>query len=678
MRIAQLRIGQKLVLVLLVAILIAFLVALLAIDRISRRFADDAASELARTLNGQVLTSVDVFARELEASADRLGGALAFGFPERFRVDEGATTRMGERAVPNLYNGNRLVNHDVAFVDRFAQQTHALASVFVREGDDFVRVTTSLKKEDGSRVVGTPLGPQHPATARLLAGEEYRGMARLFGREYFAKYIPIKDGAKVIGALFVGVDFTDALAKLKERLRTIRLGETGYVFVINTRREDADYGFFAVHPSLEGKNALELNDARGLPVMKEIVEKAQGEVRYLWKRGGSSAPSESLAAIARFDEFGWVIATRADVDELSKGVYAVEKAVLVVALILLIALPLLVYVVAQRLVSRPLARLQEYCAAVERNHDFTLAAPGHSGDEVGQTVESVSALLQTLRQTFGGLLGAVRRVEEASNAMSASARENAHNSGTASDAASAMAASVEQLSVGINQISDNANDAARLSNEAGERSNEGGKTILAATGEMSEIATTVQNTATAITELGQETRQISGIVSVIKEVAEQTNLLALNAAIEAARAGEAGRGFAVVADEVRKLAERTTHATAEIAGVIGSIQQRAEQAVSAMSGTVEQVQRGTDLANQAGEAINEIRRGSERVVDVVRLITEALQESSAASHSMANQTEKVAEVAEDSNHAAKQASEAAGNLEQLTRDMRNTISHFRI
>ena len=678
MQFSKLRIGQKLVLALAIAIFITFLIAALVIARIGGNYAEETASDISATINGQVVNSVDVFARDLENTADRLLGALALGFPDRFRLDESTPVRLGERIVPTLYNGTRAVNQDYAFIDRFTAQTQAAATIFALDGKDLVRVTTSLKKADGSRAVGTPLDQKHPAYSKLMAGESYRGMAKLFGRDFFTKYVPIKEGNRVTGALFIGVDFTEALLKLKERLKTVKLGETGYVFVLNARSDDPEYGHFVIHPALEGKSGLEVKDVRGRPIIREMLEKGQGELRYLWQRSGASSATESLAALSRFEDFGWIIGTRADIAELSRSVTAVERIVLIVGLVLLIGLPLLVTLVVRRLVSQPLARLQRYCAEVEQKKDFTVTPPVHGGDEVGVTIEEVAGLLGNLRQTFSQLLTGVKRVDEASQSMAQSSRENAKNSGEASDAASSMAASVEELSVGISQISENANDAARLSSDAGMRSNEGGKTILAATAEMGQIATTVENTSAAISQLGEETRKISGIVSVIKEVAEQTNLLALNAAIEAARAGEAGRGFAVVADEVRKLAERTTQATTEIAGVTGSIQQRAEEAVRAMVNTVEQVQRGTALATEAGEAINEIRSGSEKVVEVVRLITESLSESSSASHNMANQTEIVANVAEQSNHAAKNAAQAADSLQQLTRDMRQTISQFRI
>ncbi|MEI7431347.1 MAG: methyl-accepting chemotaxis protein [Betaproteobacteria bacterium] len=375
---------------------------------------------------------------------------------------------------------------------------------------------------------------------------------------------------------------------------------------------------------------------------------------------------------------GWLVGSRADVDELSKGVIAMEWAALIAGLVMLIALPIIIFFFVQRLVVKPLSELQNFCEQVEQTKDFTLRTPVHGEDEVGKTADSVARLLNALREAFTQILERVKRLESASTDLTSSAEVTATNSESASDSASAMAASVQELSVGINQISDSANEASNISIEAGKQSSEGGKIILDTTHEMNSIALSMKSTSEVISDLGEETKKISGIVDVITDVAEQTNLLALNAAIEAARAGETGRGFAVVADEVRKLAERTRKATDEISGVIGSIQLRSDQAVASMSETMSQIEKGEALATQAGIAINEIRSGSGRVVEVVRLITESLVESNAASQSMANQTERVAQVAEESNHAAKRSKVSADEVVKISQEVRDTVQQFKI
>jgi methyl-accepting chemotaxis protein len=331
-----------------------------------------------------------------------------------------------------------------------------------------------------------------------------------------------------------------------------------------------------------------------------------------------------------------------------------------------------------RSITAPLNLMQTTIGEVEKTTDFSRRVPVDGDDEVGRTARSFNQLMTVLQRSFGDILSNIGQVSEAAHRLSSGAEEVAATSVRESDDAAAMAATVEQVTVSINHISGSARDAVSIAQEAGALSLEGGKIIHDAAREMTQIADAVRETSATIEMLGQQSNQISSIVQVIKEVADQTNLLALNAAIEAARAGEQGRGFAVVADEVRKLAERTTQATEEITQMIGSIQTSAHAAVAAMSSAVHQVDGGVALANQAGESINHIRSGAERVIEVVNDISQALVEQSVASDSLAGHVEKVAQITERNSCAAKESANEAQNMDHLAKSMQETVGHFRI
>jgi methyl-accepting chemotaxis protein len=241
-----------------------------------------------------------------------------------------------------------------------------------------------------------------------------------------------------------------------------------------------------------------------------------------------------------------------------------------------------------------------------------------------------------------------------------------------------MAASVEQLSVSITSVSDHTREALNIANTAGEHSETGGAVIGSAVEAMSEIAVQVRAVGETITELGQHSDRISSVVQVIKDVADQTNLLALNAAIEAARAGEQGRGFAVVADEVRKLAERTTKATGEIAQMIGDIQERSRSAVSAMENTIERIEKGSELAGKAGQAIEAIRAANGEVQRVFADINEAMREQGAASYDIAQRVERVAQASEESSVSVKESAAQSGNIRDLANAMRGSVERFKV
>ncbi|MBI3221732.1 MAG: methyl-accepting chemotaxis protein [Nitrosomonadales bacterium] len=331
-----------------------------------------------------------------------------------------------------------------------------------------------------------------------------------------------------------------------------------------------------------------------------------------------------------------------------------------------------------RSVTLPMNMMHSTIVTVGKNGDFTqrIAVQGH--DEVGQTATAFNDLMAALQNTLRQIHDGIDEINNASRTLSSVSHQVADSSAQQSEAASSIAATVEQVTVSINHVSDSASDALKISRESGELSAQGGEIIHNAAGEMQKIAETVRQTSLSIEELGKQSAQISSIAQVIKEIADQTNLLALNAAIEAARAGEQGRGFAVVADEVRKLAERTGNATKEISEMIGGIQSTAQVAVTSMSGAVGQVGEGVALAEQAGDAINQIKAKSAQVLATASDISAALEEQSKASNDIAVNIEKVAQMTEQNSAATNNTSNAADHLSELAESMRVTVDRFKI
>ena len=247
-----------------------------------------------------------------------------------------------------------------------------------------------------------------------------------------------------------------------------------------------------------------------------------------------------------------------------------------------------------------------------------------------------------------------------------------------SEAAASMAASVEQMTVSINHISERARDTQTVSTQTGDLSREGAAVVRRSADEMEQIADSVNQSAESVRKLGEQSKEIAHIVSVIKDIADQTNLLALNAAIEAARAGEQGRGFAVVADEVRKLSEKTAGSTSEIAGMIDAIAAGTQEAVGTMERGVTKVGAGVALAREAGESINRIEAGSGRVLEAVNDISGALREQSQASNDIAKHVERIAQMSEENSIAVKETANASHSLESLAGALQRSISRFRV
>ena len=210
------------------------------------------------------------------------------------------------------------------------------------------------------------------------------------------------------------------------------------------------------------------------------------------------------------------------------------------------------------------------------------------------------------------------------------------------------------------------------------RARDGAELAEKVAGEMQSIASTVSASSGEVSRLVESTREIESMAKVIKDIADQTNLLALNAAIEAARAGEQGRGFAVVADEVRKLAERTTHATGKIGTMIAAIQSSARAAVDRMGEAVNKADASAGLARNAGQSIEAIRDGANQVASAFNDMVGAIAEQSSTGQMIAQQVEQVTQASEGNKVAMGQTAEAARTLEALSRQMRQRIEQFRV
>jgi methyl-accepting chemotaxis protein len=295
--------------------------------------------------------------------------------------------------------------------------------------------------------------------------------------------------------------------------------------------------------------------------------------------------------------------------------------------------------------------------------------------ELGQGINTVTA-------EFGGFVASLTK---ASEAVAAAAHELALNtekvadsSRRQSEATASTAAAVEQVTVSINHVADHAGSTEANSIKTSALSEDGERIVQDASGEISRIAESVKNLSKVISSLGEHSSEIGAIVQVIKKVAEQTNLLALNAAIEAARAGEQGRGFAVVADEVRKLAENTGDATLQISSMIEGIKRQIDNSMVNMSESQAQVKTGVILADRARDSLGMIRQETGHTLAMVIEISAATREQSLASNEIARNVETIAMMTEENTAVTASLAAAAANLEQMSSNLQNLVNRFKV
>jgi methyl-accepting chemotaxis protein len=330
------------------------------------------------------------------------------------------------------------------------------------------------------------------------------------------------------------------------------------------------------------------------------------------------------------------------------------------------------------LIRNGLTTIREAIEYVSSALDFTHRIPVRRMDEIGTTAADFNALLDGMQQNLGKILQGAQKVSLASESMHQTAQQVSTASSAQSEAAATMAATVEQVTVSINHVAERARETLNLSGEAGQLVQEGSEIIGATIRDIHEISSVVSGCGQQIRELETSSGQVISIVGVIRDIADQTNLLALNAAIEAARAGEQGRGFAVVADEVRKLAERTTRSTEEVSQTINSMVERARLASAQMNNAETLVETSVKRADEADQAIQRIGHTSAESSAMVSEISAAISQQGMASHNIAAEVERTAQMSEESSAAAQHTAETAQHLDALAKEQIATLENYKI
>ncbi len=296
---------------------------------------------------------------------------------------------------------------------------------------------------------------------------------------------------------------------------------------------------------------------------------------------------------------------------------------------------------------------------------------GELGTQVNTVSETLRTLIQQVRSSAGEVASAATEIAASSEEMAAGMERQQQQTGQVS-------AAVEEMAASVTEVAQKAAEASNKAGGAGQQAAEGGEVVARTVEGMRAISAQVNESAAAVGELGKRGEQIGEIISVINDIADQTNLLALNAAIEAARAGEHGRGFAVVADEVRKLAERTTKATEEVAESIRAIQTETTRAVDRMQSGQEQVDEGVKLAEGAGDALARIVSESKSLAGMIQSIAAAAEEQSAASTEVSRNVESINAVTNESTEGVRQVAQAAAQLSSKSEQLQELVGRFRL
>ena len=623
----------------------------------------------ARANNTVALTAgmVDAYVQSEVLAAQALGQAFATRFPAPFSLHDGVA---GEP--PQLRANGQLLNGHTEWVDDFVQRTGAVATVFVRHGADWRRIATSVRNEQGQRVLGSALAADHPAQAALREGKPYIGPAPLFGREYMTWYAPLRDSqGQLVGALFIGKPMHKALDPLRAAIKQFRVGDSGYVYVADHGK---DFGRLLAHPFQTGKSLSELVSGPALETLTGLLRQASGEASYSWQKPGQ--PAQARFAICRqLTQVSWSVCLSSSYEEEQQDAWQLGLGLAAMAACVLVCSLGLIYWLVRRLVAQPLAQLVQVSQAVAKGQ-LTVAIPEGGADEAGALLRANRAMVRHISQSMQQVRQLAQALRVASHQLSAQSDQVAVSAHQQSQSASEVTAAVEELSSSIESLAQHAQDANQLGQESDAHAVRTQDAIEHARSHLEGAAHSVNHAAGTVNALGEQASAIGAINAVIQEVAEQTNLLALNAAIEAARAGESGRGFAVVADEVRKLAERTQQSAQEITSMILHIQQGAEQAMAGATEGVSHVGNGVEATENMSGHMQQLRVAAGDVAREVNNMASALHEQAHSSSAIAGHIVQIGEIAQQNELSAQQSAELAHQLAAMADDMLQSIAFF--
>ena len=325
-------------------------------------------------------------------------------------------------------------------------------------------------------------------------------------------------------------------------------------------------------------------------------------------------------------------------------------------------------------VAVPINRMRETMTSIAEHRDLSQRVDTASDDEIGRTAAALNTMLDQFAKTIGELRGMTDQMASAAEELSAVSTQTNSNLDNQRSQTEQVSTAMNEMTATVQEVARNASDVASSSQEADHESREGSKVVQSVVSDIGSLSAEVGQIADTVHTLDEQSQQIGSVLDVIRGIAEQTNLLALNAAIEAARAGEQGRGFAVVADEVRTLASRTQNSTSEIQAMIERLQDRARAASEVMNQSHEQARASVDQARRAAESLTHITEGIARIRDMSNQIAAAVEEQGTAGGEINRGVETIRSAADttatragDSHGAARSVSELAAGLQNLSR-----------
>ena len=563
-----------------------------------------------------------------------------------------------DNAVELISEKMGILNNDHEVSDKIKKLTNGgVPTIFAKSGNDFVAVSTSLLLDDGSRALGALNKTIYP---KMMNKETYIGAINIFGRNYMCVYEPVIQDGEVVAVLFIGYDFTNGLEDLKKTFASMKLGEHGYFSIFNTKTNKFD-----IHPNQAGKELSSELKA----TMDNITKEREGAKLVV------ADGVERIAAFKPFDKLDWILLGSAITDDFLTPLKVVSKNFIIASIIVTLLLIIVSIFLLKKLVANPIDRLGANLNAI--TSDFTLKIPIYGKDEIAKISNDINDFIERIRVLISD-------TKNLSNENSSVANELSSTSLQTGKRVEESTQIVEETNQRCKVMQENMKESLAVAQAGKDDLQKASTHIKTATEAIKSLSSQIVDSANVenqmagkIEQLSRDAEQVKSVLVVINDIADQTNLLALNAAIEAARAGEHGRGFAVVADEVRQLAERTQKSLTEINATINVIVQAINDSSEQMGINSKQIQELTHVASDVEKTINDM---SATMNNAIAMSDKTMQDYIATGKNVNEIMDGISEINQISSENARSVEEiasAAEHLNKMTDALNSKLSVFR-
>ncbi|MEH6442816.1 MAG: methyl-accepting chemotaxis protein [Oceanospirillaceae bacterium] len=626
----------------------------------------------------QLSRSFDFFFSVLNKQTNEITEVFTLLFPEKIVIDGSKQMQVGKYSVPILMSEGKIITNNFAKPDLFTKMTGGTATVFMRVDDDFLRVSTSLRKADGTRAFGTLLGKAHPGYKKLLNGEKYQGTAFLFGRNYMANYIPFKnDAGKVIGILYVGFDYTDSLAELNKSVSDLEIADTGFAYIVDIK-PGKKQGTLVMHPTLKGQNITQAVDG-GEQILKSVINEATSALHI--QATDNNVANEQLVAFSRSDKWQWGVIVSGRTQEFTKDAGKLNLSMIILSIISAFLISFLTFInLSMKL--KPIKGICAYMSAISTGNlgiqiNTDAGRSEQSNNEIHHLSRSVSDILEGLKTVTQQINSSMETTTLHLSTVSENVELLSSDLTRQQQETDMVASAIDDMKSASQEVANSAAAAAEQTQLVRSEAENGDGIVKGVVESILSISTEVNDLTAMIELVKQDSNDIGAVINVIQSIAEQTNLLALNAAIEAARAGDSGRGFSVVADEVRNLAHKTATSTTEIREMIERLQDNTNNATRGMEICNNKVQSSVEMTTKAGHSLEQITQSVAAISDSSVQIASAAEEQTSVSDDVGRNVENIKSIATNTSLFSQQMIATVKELDTANVELKTAVSVFK-